>query len=67
MESIIAASEDALLPHLNYKLEKTASYIESRNEVTAFSSVPIASPNGVTVLPFSITSDSFIDPHRVLF
>ena len=67
MESIIAASEDALLPHLDYKLERTASYIESRQEVTSFSSVPIASPNGVKVLPFNITSDSFIDPHSVFF
>ena len=67
MESIIAASEDALLPHLDYKLEKTASYVERRDEVTSFSSVPIASPNGVKVLPFSITSDAFIDPHSVYF
>ena len=67
MESIIAASEDHLLPHLDYKLEKTASYIESRQEVTSFSSVPIASPNGVKVLPFQITSDQFIDPNSVFF
>ena len=67
MVSIIAASEDHLLPHLDYKLEKTASYIESRQEVTSFSSVPIASPNGVKVLPFQITSDQFIDPNSVFF
>ena len=67
MESIIAASEDALLPILDYKLERTASYIESRQEVTSFSSVPIASPNGVKVLPFNITSEALINPHSVFF
>ena len=67
MESLLASSEDHLLPHLDYKLENTASYIESRHEVTSFSSVPIASPDGVKVLPFQITSDSFIDPSSVFF
>ena len=67
MESIIASSEDTLLPQLDHRLEKTARCIESREEVTSFSSVPIASSTSVKVLPFQITSAQFIDPHSVYF
>ena len=41
-----------LLPQLDHRLDKTASYIESREEGTSFSSVPIASSTSVKVLPF---------------
>lgn len=67
MESLLASSEDHLLPHIDYKLGETASYIESRQEASFFSSVNVASPNGVRVLTFNVNSDVFLQLDSLVF
>ena len=67
MESLLASSDDHLLPMASYKMGPTASYVESRQEATFFSSVTSASPGGVRVLTFNVNSDAFIDVNSLHF
>ena len=67
MESLLASSEDHLLPHIDYKLGETASYIESRQETSFFISVNVASPNGVRVMTFNVNSDVFLQLDSLVF
>ena len=67
MESLLASSDDHLLPLASYKMGPTASYVESRQEATFFSSVSGASPEGVRVLTFNVNSDAFIDANSLFF
>ena len=50
-----------------YKLGPTASYVESRQEATFFSSVQTASPDGVRVMTFNVNSDAFLDVNSLFF
>lgn len=67
MGSLLASSADHLLPMASYKMGPTASYVESRQDATFFSSVTSASPEGVRVLTLTVNSASFIDVNSLHF
>ena len=66
MESLLASSDDHLLPMASYKMGPTASYVESRQESTWFSSVSSASPEGVRVMTVGNRPPSYIIMRRQL-
>ena len=67
MENLLSQSQDNLIHGLDFSVSSnTASYVESRSEVTWFPSGNYFSPNGVRTIRVSVSGNSFIDLYYLL-
>ena len=66
MEPHVQSVDDHLIPGLSFKLNPSASYVQSRDSVTYYPSVGNAySSSGVRVAKVVLSGDAWLDPSTV--